>query len=267
MARPLFYLSICALTSVAVFSAGPAQADFLETFAGNDPTATSRATAPNSVAAEEAFLNAIGPAQLVDFERTGLESGDIIGQTLTSDQLWADGLTISSNDLAPSAEDLGLNRVDSCGTLGFNLSLGGGNNLSFCEAGAGEPVAELIFSFSMPVDAFGLYLTGSDRGGTASLIAGDDELFPVSFGPRSYTSGAQYLGFIRDEGLSEVILRLTPNRRSNGLDFGIDDVSFRTVATDIPAPAMAGLFAIGILGLAIQRSRPRPLPECDAAQL
>ena len=230
-------------------------------FVGSDVGAHSLATMPNSEAACNAWniaAGALGTVGLVDFEApASYPSGPV------SSLLIAPGVTMSV--------DFGIftisNLMPSAPGYEFNTTVGGSFYAALDSTSVLPPIPlhypVYTFTFNVPVQAFGLYVTGRGQyninyslfeSPLMSFNDGTQETIPLS---QPFFSGAsgQFVGFT-DAGAAISSVTVTPGFSSypNLSDtFGFDDI--RSVPT--PEPGSLGLMLAGLAPLAARRVRQR----------
>jgi hypothetical protein len=229
-------LAIC----VAVLMATSAvDADILYT--GADDGAEPGSTLTNSDAAAALFdadAGSIGTLQLVDFE--SLSTGFFTALEI------APGVTATMSDVQ-NAAGCGITTY-SDRYLGFNTTSGGEQSLRVVPALNGGTTT-LAFTFDVPIQAWGAYITGLEASVNGDLFVVYDDGSVHEYEVTGTTvGGAQFFGFT-DVGMSisTVTLELR-NVGSNGRDwFAVDDMRY----TPIPEPAtmlMLGGLGAGLAG-------------------
>lgn len=198
--------------------AAPVQA--LTTFSGYDAGAGSLGTAPNSVAAAASFDAAAGSLNVIDFE----------GAT--------PGFSASA--------DAYVTNVAGCAAAlcGYNTTSGGQNFLAV--------TYNTTLSFDAPIEAFGAYFTGVQRG-DATLTYADGSTVVLDLPASTINDGGTYFfGFI-DLGAS--IVSIDYFTGTGGDYVGVDDIRFGTVSAPIPLPASLPLLGAGVAALMVRRRR------------
>ena len=205
-----FLIGAAALT-VALGAGGQAQAAIV-TYTGSDNAVSSLAQMTNSVAAETAFSAAVSGASTITFE-TSLPSGvNVSGGSITN--------------------------TSGCGALcGFNTTPGGQFFYLLDTANA-----DATFTFSTPIDAFGLYITGlqTDIVPQETLTFSDGSQQTIDI-PTATGGGGAFVGFT-DFGKS--IVSVTYDNTNDIV--ALDDVQFGSALTPTPLPAALPLFATGL---------------------
>lgn len=228
--------SLSSAVLVLALSATSAQAA-ITIFSGQDDGASTAGPFPNSSAAEISFLSAasgFGPVRTETFQSFAVGSGGPFA-------FQGGSLTLNTPFGVPFG---GINNVNSGNVYGFALP-DETNWLGFANGTA-------TFSFSNPINAFGLYTTGVQTVFTSSLT--------FSFGsevlnlPINVNGGASYFGFTDTTPFSS----LTISNISNDA-WGISDVSFNVFASGVPEPSTWAMMLIGFFsaGFMIRRSRQR----------
>jgi hypothetical protein len=185
-------------------------------YQGIDFGATSLATAPNSLAASNAFDAATGPLNIIDFD------------TNTT------GATLS-----PASFDAG---------CGFTLC--GGNTTSGGSQFYGA-VWTTTITFDSPIDAFGAYFSGWQRNDQI-ITYSDGGIVSLAMPAGSLSEGGMvFFGFI-DPGAS--ITSITYST-ALGDYVAIDDMRFGTTAIPEPTSLLLFGTGLGVLGLVARRRR------------
>ena len=224
-----------ALLAVAL-TATSAQAA-INIFSGQDDGASTAGPFPNSAAAETNFLAAaagFGPVRTETFQSFAVGSGGPF-------VFQGGSATLNTPFGIPYG---GINNDNSGNFYGFALP-GETKWLGFANGTA-------TFSFSNPINSFGLYTTGVQTVFTPSLT--------FSFGsdvlnlPINVNGGASYFGFTSTDPFSS----LTITNISNDA-WGIGDVSFNVFASGVPEPSTWAMLLLGFFstGFMIRRSRQR----------
>jgi hypothetical protein len=209
------------------------------TFTGIDPGAGPGDTHPNADAAAanfDAAVGGLGTLNVITFE--GLPIGNFSSRQLEP------GVTATLTGTASDA-NAGITNVLGDSTLGFNTTLGGTNHLRFVPTGT-TSTAIARFDFTLPIDAFGMYLTGL---GTASgnlhttFFDGSSQDLAVT---GSSSGGVKFFGFT-DVGKKISIVSLELRGISGSRDiFGIDDLRSVMVPEPSTLVLLAGLSVIFI---------------------
>ncbi|HEX7686582.1 MAG TPA: PEP-CTERM sorting domain-containing protein [Burkholderiaceae bacterium] len=175
----------------------------------------------NAVVAAETFYNAAAPRpSIIDFESPLPAGVSITG----------DGEQVIDTD---------------CGAgCGFNTSPGGTHFLQLAGTGA-----NVTFTFSTPVTAFGFYVTGLQSsvltGERVTFDDGSAQFIPVA----PVTNGDAFIGFIDLAGVTSVTYEAT-------LDVvGIDDVWYGSQLSAVPEPATFAMVGAGLIGVGLARRR------------
>jgi PEP-CTERM motif-containing protein len=109
----------------------------------------------------------------------------------------------------------------------------------------------LTYSFAMPVDAFGAFLTGINlTGETLRFNDGSSETLMI---PNS-GGGVEFFGFT-DTGRQISSITVSANAGSFGDIIGMDDVRFFAAAAAVPEPTSLVLLGISLAGLGFLRRR------------
>jgi len=212
-------------------------------FEGTDTGVTIGGTYLNSDAAATSLSTAIATASQtaldIDFESAPLG--------LFSSLALGNGVTATLSGTLNTTRISGISNVNPSGNGTFNTTRPAGQRYVFLDTGSGS--AALTFSFSNPIDAFGIYLTGLDSFGQVSLAIDDGQPFSLTrSGPSSSGFDVKFLG-ITDIGGSFSSATLTLLTPQYGI--GFDDV----VYSRVPEPATLALLGIGLAGLVGSRRR------------
>ena len=195
-------------------------------FSGQDDGASTAGPFPNSSAAEINFLSAasgFGPVRTETFQSFAVGSGGPFA-------FQGGSLTLNTPYGIPFG---GINNSTGSNVYGFPLP-GETKWLGFANGTA-------IFSFSSPINAFGLYTTGVQTVFTTDLTFsfGSEVLnLPVNVG-----GGASYFGFTDTTPFSS----LTISNISNDA-WGISDVSFNVFSSGVPEPSTWAMMLLGFFG-------------------
>lgn len=211
------------LVVVAGF-AGRAKADVPTTYLGADNDVSSLSQMTNSVAAETAFAAAAPGLNTITFE-SGVPSGVSIS-----------GGSITNNS--------------TCGALcGFNTTPGG--QFFYLLFGG-----TATFSFTTPIDAFGMYITGLQTDlvsqETLTFSNGSTETIDT---PTAIDGGGAFMGFT-DIGASIVSV----SYKASGDIVALDDAQYGNVAA-VPEPSSLLLLGTVLLALGMVVLRKRALRE------
>jgi hypothetical protein len=209
------------------------------TYSGQDDGAPVTGPFPNSAVAQFSFTTAagsLGAIHTITFE------DQPVG--FNASFLAAPGVTATLNAIDQGNGLSGISDGNIIGSIyGFNTTPSGRNWLGFAGGSA-------IFDFTVPVQSFGVYLTGLQTTYTSSLtIAFTDNQSEVLNLPVNVSGGAQYFGFT-DAGASITRIQIA-NISNDG--WGIDDITF----TPVPEPGTMLILSSGLLGLLVFRNRPR----------
>ena len=209
-----------AAAMVAGLGAGSQASAALTTFIGADNSVTSLAQMINSKAAAAAFDTAVPHASVITFETSLPANVSVTGGAITTNVTPCDAL------------------------CGFNTTAGGQKFYSQFGGTA-------TFTFTAPIDAFGLYVTGlqTDLVSQETLTFSDGSSQTIDT-PSATGGGAAFIGFT-DAGKS--ISSVSYN--ATGDIVGLDDVQFGNVSS-VPEPASWALMLVGAGGLGLaMRSR------------
>lgn len=190
----------------------------MTTFSGYDAGAGSLAAAPTATAAAAAFDAALPTLDLVDFE------GPLGDFSFTTDAF--------VRDTQRCAAEL----------CGYNTTVGGDSFL--------DVTFSSTFSFASPINSFGAYFTGVQRG-DATLTYTDGSTTVLNLPAADIGSGGTYFFGFTDPGAS---ISAIDYFTGTGGDFvGLDDIRFGG-ATPVPLPA-GGLLLLSALaaGAAVSR--------------
>lgn len=192
-------------------------------FQGHDAGAGSLGAAPNSTAAALAFDTAYSGLSVVDFE-----SAVTPGFSFTPD----------GNRTMVGA---------GCGAAlcGYNTTVAGS---WFMDA-----TFNTTFNFASPIDTFGAYFTGVQRG-DATLTYTDGSTTTLVLPAATLGSGGtSFFGF-SDLGAS--IASIAYFTGTGGDFVGVDDIRYGNARAAVPEPSILILLALGLLGLGLnQRKR------------
>ena len=220
-------------------------------FEGRDNNVSFGSPLPNSNAAAAQFDNAasaLGTVNVIDFENLPL------GNFSSLEVAPGTTLTLSNTpDPVRSIVDLGITNDTENGFAGFNTTTEGANFLRFGTQPNVETIATATFSFAVPVQTFGAYITALDRDPrnelSLSFTDGTSQLLGPIRGVDSVNpSGAQFFGFTTPgESISSVTIRERFLDSPDNFNYlvGIDDV--RTVPIPEPDSAL-GILAFGVGG-------------------
>lgn len=225
-----------ALLAVALCAMPISAQAAINIFSGQDDGASTAGPFPNSSAAETSFLAAaagFGPVRTETFQSFAVGSGGPFA-------FQGGSLTLNSPFLG--TEFGGINTINQGNVYGFALP-GEAKWLGFAGGTA-------TFSFSTPINSFGLYTTGVQTVFTSNLT--------FSFGsdvlnlPINGNGGASYFGFTSTDPFSS----LTISNISNDA-WGISDVSFNVLASGVPEPGTWAMMLLGFFstGFMIRRFR------------
>jgi hypothetical protein len=217
-------------------------------FSGSDPGAGPSDPRPNSDAAAAAFAAAATqPSQRITFE--GLPLGNFSSLAV------APGVTVTLAQMGDTFP-AGISNSNSAPvTLGYNTTPGGSQFLQYAPTLA-VGTSTATFSFANPVQGFGAYFTGlgTNPVNSVHLVFNDGMSEDILLTGNS-AGGVQFFGFL-DPGASFSSLSVQEGTTATQRDiFGIDDVRLvyapaAAAAAAIPEPATAGLFVLGLAGLA-----------------
>ena len=214
------------------------------TFIGGDTGANDNNPFPNSIATAASFDSSashIGAVKLINFESTPIGAFS----TLTV----APGVTLAGAEFDNSNQQIVNGPVgfpDS--EFGYNTTPGGSN---FASVYGGT----LTFEFVIPIDAFGVFISGVQRPSIASTITFSDGL--------SQSLGIPYLGpvvggveFIGFTDYGQKISSITINAPIDIV--GSDDVRYVNASADpVPEPSTISLIGAGLAGLSLVRRRTK----------
>lgn len=201
------------------------QAGTLTTYLGGDNSVSSLAQMTNSVAAATAFGLAAPGLNVITFE-SGVPGGvSITGGSITNDS--------------------------GCGALcGFNTTLGG----EFFYVLVGGTAT---FTFTTPINAFGIYVTGlqTDAVAQETLTFNDGSSQTINT-PTATGGGGAFIGFT-DIGAS--IVSISYNATNDIVS--IDDVQYGTAGAAVPEPSSVLLLGTALLALGMVVIRKRAVRE------
>lgn len=204
---------------ILVAVSAPAHAVVI-TFGGHDAGAGSLAAAPNATAAAAAFDAALPGLSLIDFETASTP-----GFSFT-----ADGFRRNTQR--------GIEHL-----FGYNTTVGGEWFL--------DVTFNTVFNFTTPIDSFGAYFTGVQRGdATLTYMNGTTTILTMPMAILG-SGGTTFFGF-SDPGSSIVSISYFTG---TGGDFvGVDDIRFGSAAV-VPEPTTLSLLGLGLLALGLMRRR------------
>jgi len=225
--------------------------------------APSVATASAALAAESDWLRdaaLLGPIHTVDMESL------TPGASGTS-HLVAPGVTIRVRNGTRPDKLVVENAPSSYGpTKGFNSTSGGTNHLRYANGDIGWP-PQITFTFSKPICAFSLFITGEGHSGLIGDYGSTRFLLDGSIHPAMFLGDGGYPYWpthdqhnVRFGGLIDptdsitsvtIALRFLSSDTAWHSSFSIDDV--RWVEAPVPAPG-----ALSVLGLPLLAIRRRP---------
>jgi len=231
--------AILAICVAILMATSAADADILYT--GADDGAAPGSTLTNSDAAAALFdadAGSIGTLQLIDFE--SLSTGYFTNLVI------APGVTATMSGVE-NTFGCGITTYQST-VLGYNTTSGGDQSLRVVPI-FDVGTATLAFTFDVPIQAWGAYITGLEDNVLGDLFVVYDDGTVVEHEVTGTTvGGAQFFGFT-DAGMSisTVTLELRDVSDSTRDLFAIDDMRY----TPIPEPAtmlMLGGLGVGLAG-------------------
>ena len=241
-----------AIASLFVLAASTVQAQTV--YSGADLNAGPGNLHPISAAAAAAFdtaAGALGTVNLINFESSPVGSfaslTPVPGVTLTGMDYQNNQLYVNNTPNFPIAPALD----------GFNVTSGGAK---YVEQIGGTAT----FTFSSPIQAFGVYLTGVQVGFFQDTITFNDGTFktinvPTQFPSNNSNGSLSFVGFT-DSGkfISQVTITASNNFGADAI--GIDDVRFvnSPANSSVPEPGVnALLIGMGITGAGFLARRRR----------
>ncbi len=231
MYKQFFGRLLVGLVVLLSCTAGRAAAGII-LYSGLDAGANSTDPRPNADAAAAAFDAAVGPpgtVHVINFENAPL--GPFVNLTV------APGVNMFGNDDGNNPQNI---RNTPLGTpdsqFGYNTTAGGSQ---FVALNGGE----IDFIFSLPVDFFGLYMTGLVGG---LLIFDDGTSQVIDIPGAGNTGGAEFFGFT-DAGASINSINVLRSSAASYTKVGADDVQYGQSAAVIsaPEPSSVALLVVG----------------------
>ena len=190
-------------------------------YQGHDAGAGTLASAPNSTAAASSFDTALPGLSLIDFENPLPPGFSFAG----------DGFLRNTQRCAPAL-------------CGYNTTTGGQWFL--------DATYNTSFNFVNPIDSFGAYFTGVQRG-DATLTYSDNSVVTLPLPPAGINSGGTTFFGFSDPGASIVSISYFTG---TGGDFvGVDDIRYGNARQSVPEPAFLGLLGLGLAGLGLSRRK------------
>jgi MYXO-CTERM domain-containing protein len=237
------HLCVFTLTTLLAVSVAPSTAASI-IFSGADAGGGVGGPRVNADAAHAAWLAAAGSIGATeDFE--GIATGSVAPLNL------AGGMTLTTVG-APVENGASLNQVtdNQDPQIGYNTTAAGTNYFRFSPAFGQQ--ATLTITFDVPVDAFGVYVTGIQAGfGTTTASWGSDNfLLPDTQGAPGF-AGVQFFGFVSDAPIGSISFTTVTGVGSRDI-MGFDDLQ---VAASAPEPTTGALALIGLVGAAVRRRR------------
>jgi len=227
-------------------------------YSGADLNAGPGDAHPNSLAAATLFDTSaagFGTVNLIDFESAPVGSFTSLpvapGVVLAGGGINGNPLFIRNTPSFPAAPALD----------GFNVTTGGAK---YVEQIGGTAT----FTFSNPIQAFGVYLTGVQTGFFQDTITFNDGTFqtinvPAQQPSNSANGSLSFVGFT-DPGKFITQVTITASGSSGADAVGIDDVRYVLSPAAVPEPgSMALLFGLSLSGTAgflAKRRRARQAP-------
>lgn len=223
-----------------------------------------RPNSDNKASEFDADAGVLGDISIIDFE--GLPVGNF--GTLTV----APGVDVTLNGTANEPYG-GISTTEDV-ILGYNTTSGGAKHLGLCPI-FNIGTASAVFDFDMPIQAFGVYLTGLGTANGNLHVLFDDgsiEDIPVA---GYQLGGVQFFGFTSARTkIMSVTLELQ-NVVSDSRDvFGIDDVRFVESKIRVPfdikpgsCPNPLNVKSKGVLPVAILGSDTLDVRDIDVASL
>jgi len=246
----------CIVVAVALFGPATARANII-TYVASDPGVGPGGARPNSDAQAALFDAAVSgkdvQEQIITFEGLPLNQPGTDGTALTVSK----GVTMSltgTQHVPPSGNAYGISNVSSDALTGYNTTPGGSQFIKFVPM-FGVGTAKVQFSYNLPIEGFGAYITGlSTISGPLHVLFSDSSgLHDLSFTGLP-AGGVQFIGFTdkgaRIHGVTLALTQVVGNQRDV---FGIDDVR---AFVDVPEPMSALLVGTGLFGLLLFGRRP-----------
>jgi len=239
------------LSLIAVFLIANPCFGAIVIFSGGDAGAASGDSHPNSDASLNSFLAAVGGnAGAITFE--GIAATNPVTNVSVATGV---SLTVTGNLSSGGAP--GISTAAGTKETGYNTTIGGSTILRFRPTGFSGPDVVAMFTFTTPIEAFGMFLTGAEAGvpGPLSLEFNDGaaQILSIPELP-AQGGGVQFYGFV-DSGksITTVTIREAGPYGVTGDLIGVDDVRFaETVSSSVPEPGSIVLF--GSLAVAGMRS-------------